>query len=188
MSGRHGGDSAIKREGIGDGAPEKKSDMSGSLGTCVDVLSSQQCFHLRRDADRPAIVRIVERFNAERIAGEKERAFPCVPDRERIHPAKIVDHLRAFLGVKMEQYFGVAVRGELATSCLERRTQRWIVVDLAIEGDAEIAIAAPHRLEAGVREIDNRQAAMGQPDATIFRDPKTLAIGTAIDHGIADRD
>ena len=31
-------------------------------------------------------------------------------------------------------------------------------------------------------------AAMGQPDATIFRDPKTFAIGSAIDHGIADRD
>ena len=80
------------------------------------------------------------------------------------------------------------MRGELATICRERRTKRWIVVDLAIERDAEIAIAAPHRLEACVREIDNRQAAMGQPDATIFRDPKTFAIGSAINHGIADRD
>jgi hypothetical protein len=73
----------------------------------------------------------------------------------------------------------------VATS-LKVGTQFAVVVNLAIEGDAELAVIGGHRLGAAIGEIDNREAAMGKADPSIVRNPESCTIGTAVDHRFAN--
>jgi hypothetical protein len=83
----------------------------------------------------------------------------------------------------MEDDLGVAVRAEARPLALQLRPQLAVVVDLAVEGDGQLAQV--HRLGAGLAQVDDRQAAVGQPRAPVGRHPGGRAVGAAQGHLVA---
>src|SRR5438477_13104613 len=64
--------------------PEKVTDVTGWLRREIDFSTIAQWFDLRGDAEGVAVVRIIERFNSERIAREEETLSLLIPYGERI--------------------------------------------------------------------------------------------------------
>ena len=121
VSGGQVADAAIKRVGRGDVAPEEIADVAGRFGRGVNAAAGQQRFDLRRHAEGLAIVRVIERLDAKRVAREKEGFLP-VPDGKREHAAQFFQHGLAVLRIKVEQNFGVA--GGTEPMCLSVRVRR----------------------------------------------------------------
>ena len=61
----------------------------------------EQRLHLRGRADHPAIVGVVERLDAEGIAGEPEDALALVPKREGEHAAQAREGSLAVAGEEL---------------------------------------------------------------------------------------
>ena len=77
----------------------------------------------------------------------------------------------------MHDDFGVAARVEDVPERLQLRDQLLVVVDLAVEDDDDRAVLVVERLLAG-REVDDRQAAMTEPDARL--EVHALAVRPAV--------
>src|SRR5262245_65904187 len=84
--------------------------------------------------------RVEERLDAEAIAREEERLAITVPEREREHAAKALDAGFAPLFPRVDDHLGVALRAEHVTARHERRDERLLVVDLAVEDDDDARI------------------------------------------------
>ena len=76
MAGGQAADAAIKRVGLGNMAPKKKTDVPGRFRRSVNLAASKQRLDLRRGAESFAIVRPVQRLDAERVAREEKDFFP----------------------------------------------------------------------------------------------------------------
>ena len=109
-----------------------------------------------------------------------------VPDAEREHPAQRVHHLPPAVRVEMQQHLGVALRSEDEALAFQLAAQLAIVVDLAVERDAIAPVGARHRLRAGLRQVDDREAPMREADAAVLRYPHSRAVRTAARHVLAD--
>ena len=80
----------------------------------------------------------------------------------------------------MEQDFGVGVvGGEFVAEGEQLGAQFGVVVDLAVEDHAELAVARPHRLRAA-REVEDREPAEAEEDARFFIVPQPLGIRPAM--------
>ena len=90
------------------------------------------------------------------------------------------------LGVEMQQHLGVGVGAKHAPLGFELAAQFAVVVDFAVERDAQPAISAEHRLGAGIGKVDDGQAPVRQADALVIRDPQAGAVRPAFEHGLAD--
>jgi len=88
----------------------------------------------------------------------------------------------------MKQHLGVATGAEGEAAALEALAQGLVVVDFAVEDDAERAVIGSHRLRARLGGVDDRQPAMGEADAPIGRNPRAGAVGTAHAHRVSDFD
>ena len=64
--------------------------------------------------------------------------------------------------------------------------QYLVVINLAIECNVQAAIGCGHGLCAGFAEVDDREAAVGEADALVRRNPQPGAVRTAGDHRFAD--
>ena len=73
---------------------------------------------------------------------------------------------------------------EYATSHLEVGAQLRKIVDLTVERDDDLPVGAEHRLRAGLRQIDDRQAAVTESDPSVFVRPFAIAVGTARSHRV----
>ena len=73
-------------------SPQKVSDVSCRIGREIDLPAIAQWFYLRGYPYRVAIVRVVERFNPERVAREKDTLSLFIPDDKRVHAAQFVQH------------------------------------------------------------------------------------------------
>ena len=58
------------------------------------------------------------------------------------------------------------------------------IVDLAVVGDDVAAVGRMHRLRAGLRQVDDRQPAMAEPDAGFRVAPAVGAVGAAMGEGV----
>ena len=108
--------------------------------------------------------RVVKRLYPEAVAREKQRLRLLVPQREGEHAAEALHARLAPLLPRVNDDFGVAARMEPVTGGREFRDQRLIVVDLAVEDDADRAVLVVQRLLAR-REIDDRESAVPESDA-----------------------
>ena len=126
---------------------------------------------------------VVERLFAEAVARAEEPPVRAVVDDEGPHAVQPLDEAVAPLAVAVEQHLGVGVVGdEFAAARLQLRAEFGVVVDLAVEDDAELAVARPHRLRAA-GEIDDREAAMAEEDARAFIRPMPVCIRPAMRDG-----
>src|SRR5215471_7001480 len=128
---------AVESEGGGDMAPEEEADVTGRFGRGVNVPTGQQSFDLRGDADGPAVVCVIQRLDAERVAGEEKALLAFVPDGESIHAPELVQHRFAFELVEVQQHFGVTLRGESAAFGLEFQTELAVIVNFAVKGNGK---------------------------------------------------
>jgi hypothetical protein len=118
-TGRHRADAAPHREGLGHAAQQMEADDAGGIGIAADGSAGEQRLGLRGEADRPAVVGVVERLDAVRIAREKHPPLLRIPERESEHPAQIVEHFRTARGVQLQQDFGVRLGREPHAARLE---------------------------------------------------------------------
>ena len=130
--------------------------------------------------------RVVQRLDAERVARQQQGLFGCIPQGKGVHAAQVLQHGRAFGLVQVQQDFGVGFGAEDVALRFELAAQFAVVVDLAVEGDDELAVGAVHRLRAALGEVDDGQAAVAQGDSSVIGEPFALAVGAAGGHVVAD--
>jgi hypothetical protein len=104
-----------------------------------------------------------------------------VPNREGIHAPKFMDHARSMLSVEMQEHFSVGTGAELAAESKELGAKSLVVINFAVESNAQVTVPIPHWLGAGFGKIDDRQAAMGERDSAVWRNPFPCPIWTARD-------
>jgi hypothetical protein len=144
-----------------------------------------QRLELRREGEVAGRVAIVERLDAEAVAGEHEPAPRVVPQRDREHPAQALGEAHAVLLVQMHQHLCVGVRGaEGVAGRLELGAERGVVVDLAVLDHDDAAVLVGDRLVAAL-EVDDRQPPRGQPRAADEHLPR--AVGAAVRERVAHR-
>jgi hypothetical protein len=66
--------------------------------------------------------------------------------------------------------------------CLQLITQVQVVVDFAVEHDAEAIAFVMHRLMAARRQIDDGEPTLGQADVATRRPPRAAIVGTTMRH------
>src|SRR5439155_2933665 len=86
----------------------------------------------------------------------------------------------------MDNDFGV---GMVSAKAVSGRTQfaaqPQVVVDLTIEDNPDGFVLVGHWLSGSSAEVDDRKAAVRQPDAPIWGDPVGTTVRTAMYHGVA---
>ena len=107
---------------------------------------------------------VEQRLDAEAVAGEKQGFAVAVPEGEGEHAAEAVDAALApgFPGV--DDDFGVAAGVEDVAERLQFGDEFLVVVDFAVEDDADALVFVVQRLLAG-GQVDDRQPAVAEPDA-----------------------
>src|SRR5436190_6591068 len=76
------------RERLGNGSGEKKSGRARGIDRARDLASREERLHLRREADRSAVIGEVERLDSVRIARDEQSSRTRVPNHKREHPAQ----------------------------------------------------------------------------------------------------
>jgi hypothetical protein len=93
--------------------------------------------------------------------------FARIPQGKGVHAAQLLQHGRALGLVEVQQHLGVGAGAEDVALRLQLAAQLAVVVDLAVEGDDELAVGTHHGLCAALAEVDDGQAAVAQGDAAI---------------------
>ena len=158
------------------------------LGIARNPAAREQCLDLRGEAKSPAVVCGVERLDAVGVAGKKEFAPHSIPDGEGEHAAQPVHHRGAVARVEVQKRLRIGGRAEARAGSLEFCAQRLVVVDLAVEGDDNIAVHTRHRLGCAIRQVEDRQPPMPKPAAPAGAPPDARPVGSAGAHRIAGRD
>ena len=136
---------------------------------------------------KPAVVLgEIEGFDPHAVAGEKKGPRSRVPYGKGKHPAESREKpLGPPLFVPVEDRLRIRARPEPMTEGLELPPKVVVVVDFSVVRDVNRAVFVRHRLVA-VGEIDDAQAARGEPDAVLHEE--TVVVGApSYANGIARR-
>src|SRR3989442_5216122 len=131
----------------------QRPEIDGAL----DAPERQQGLDLRGEQDALSVPVIEEGLLAETVAHEDKPGRPAVPKRAREHPVEPREGLEPFVDVEGKEHFRVRPRAEHVAPLLELGFQLRVVVDLAVEADAHLAVRRLHRLLAA-RQVDDAQA------------------------------
>ena len=157
------------------------------LDAALAVGVGHQRFQLRGESQTHRSGPDVQRLLAGAVARQEHRRVAQVVEGHGEHAVQPGEHVVSPLPVRGEDHFGIAAGAEGVSQRFELRAEVEEVVDLAVEGDAELARGIEHRLMSGRREVDDRQAAVSKPDATVGGPPESRVIRTAMGHGVAHR-
>ncbi len=132
------------------------------VGAALDVAVGEQRLQLRRER-QPALADVkVERLLAQSIAPQHQPPPGRVPDREREHAAHLADERHPVQAVQLQQHLRVGTRPQDHARVAQLRGQLAEVVDLAVEHQHDLPVAAQHRLVRARRQVDDRQARVAQ--------------------------
>ena len=146
-------------------------DSGRELRVCVERLDFGT-------VDEPvAVLRVVERFDAEDVARADELLSHVVPDGDCEHATQTLEDAHAPFLVTVHDDFGVTVRRELVARRAQLVAQFPEVVDLAVERDGHVSLGVAHGLFAAL-EVDDRQAAETHRDAVV--DVVAVVVGAAV--------
>ena len=115
------------------------------VDAAMDAGDGQQRLHLRGKGQVLAIVMIIQRFDAEGVTREEEGACTGIPDRQRPHPDKARETVRAPLLIGRENDFGIRSGMKVMTERGQFRAQFQIIVDFAVENNPALPIHAAQR-------------------------------------------
>src|SRR5690606_1856168 len=96
---------------------------------------------------------IIERLDAKPVARCKCTSRISFPDNEREHAVEALHARRPPFPVCAQDDFGIAVRKKGVTFRFEFAPKGMMIVDAAVEDDAEPARGIEHRLRRAVAEI-----------------------------------
>ncbi len=94
---------------------------------------SEQRFDLGGKHQTVGDLCVEERLDTEAVTGQKQLATRLIPDRERKHAAQARQDRVFPFAVTAEQHFGVAPAVERVSIRHQLGTERFKVVDLAVE-------------------------------------------------------
>ena len=158
------GEKRVQRDGI---------DLTGRLRIGEDRLQ------LRSEQERPiAERRIVERLDADPVPRQDEPPAGGIEERDREHPSQLLDEALAPLLVEMDDHFGVRARREAVAAGLEALAQEPMVVDLAVENDADVPLLVEDGRIAR-REVDDPEPP--HPEAAPSVEVMSFAVGTTME-------
>ena len=112
---------------------------------------------------------VVERLDAEPVAGSEDRPGLPVEENEREHAVEPGEAVAAPLGVGVEHHLRVGAGGEGVPGGFELVPELAVVVDLAVVHDPVPAVGRAHGLVACGREVQDREATMTEREADIIR-------------------
>ena len=114
-------------------------------------------------------LRVIQRLDAERVAGEDQpaglgRPVPGVVNGDRVHAAQVLDEVGAVLEVQMQRRFAIGPGNENVLA--QSRAQLWSVVDLRVGDQRDPAVAVGLHVEGlfAIVRGDDREAGMDDPD------------------------
>ena len=139
-------------------------------------LSAPQRPRLTGEREARTVDAVVEGLDAEPVARAEERLATGIPDAKRPHAVEPLDAPLAPFAVRRED--DLAVRGGTETMSLRRELlpQLDVVVDLAVVQQLQLTVR--HRLQAGVGEVDDREAQM--PETGRVVDEDAASVRTAV--------
>src|ERR1043165_9273309 len=155
----------------------------------VDVRSDggvlQNGFDLGGEDEAAVALIKVKRFDADAIAHEHELLFGSVPQRDRVITFDVVNEIEAAFFVKVNNRFGIRARSVFVAVRFEADAEFCVVVDLAVEDEPGVLVAAVHRLMTGGGEIDDRQTAKPEAAAMIIKKQVARVVRAAMRHLVA---
>ena len=108
-------------------------------------LRGEHALDLRAEDEAGAVPAVVERLDAQSVAGQHQRPLRGVPDRKTELSVEPVDALLAMLLPLVDDDLGVAAGSELVTASGERGAASLVIVDFSVERDP----AEPSSFESG---------------------------------------
>src|SRR5205823_1390310 len=131
---------------------------------------------LAGEGKQPALGGVVQRLLAKPVAGQEQAAPAAVIDGESEHAVEFQRQFLAPFFPAMDEDFGIGVmRGEFMAAADKLLTQLGVIVEFAVEHDADLAILVPHRLVAACN-IDDRQPPMPEEHTPELVNIKAVAI------------
>src|SRR5205807_955473 len=113
--------------------PKQESGVPRCLRRTPKLTVSEQRLDLGGEEELSAIVIVVQRFDAEGIAGEQESSPGPIPDRKRVHAAQPVHHVFTVFGVQMQKNLGIALRAKHAAPCFKVGPELAVIVNFAVK-------------------------------------------------------
>jgi hypothetical protein len=127
----------------------------------------QQPLDFGSKGKRAGLAPVVERFDADAIARQKQSPTDDVPDGERPHAVEARDATLAPFLVGVEDRFGVGGRGEKVAAASQLASELGGVVDLAVVDNPKRTVLVAHRLMACRTEVHDGQPAVGQEEIVV---------------------
>src|SRR5690349_22955561 len=127
-------------------------------------------------------MRVKQRLLACPISGKKNPLSRGIMNCKGEHSAEMPDAVRIPSPIRLEYYLGVRRGSELVPPRYELFAKLHKVIDFTVKRNAQRPRSVDHRLTASRRKVDNRQAAVTEPNATISREPFAPIVGTAMAH------
>jgi hypothetical protein len=123
--------------------------------------------------------RVVERLDAQSVAGYEQFFAALVPERETEHAAHLLHAAHAVFLVQMNDDLGIRGGIERVAKAFEFAALLGAVVKLAVENYPDRAIFVMYRLATRV-QIDDAQASHTEADTV--GEIKAVVIGASMDH------
>ena len=178
MAGRQLGDAAVDRLRVRDVAIGEVVLDGLVVEVAPQARMHQEGLQLRGEEDRAVRqLRVVERLDAQAVAGQEQHPLPFVPEAEGEHAAEAIDAAFAPFLPGVDDHLGIAMRPEDVAFRLKLPRQFLEVVDLAVVDDDDRAILVEERLLAG-GQIDDREPAVAEADAR--GDVEARIVGSAM--------
>ncbi len=143
-------------------------------------------FDLRGEEEAAALVPEVERLDADAVAREHESFAPLVPECDGEVALYLFDEVEAALLVEVDDGLAVGARVVDVAALLKTFAQLGMVVNLAVEDEPHARpVAAAHRLMAGGREVDDREAAEAETQTAAVEEFRAHVVRPAVRHPVA---
>jgi len=158
---------ALERRARRAGCPEREHLVqAGGIEGAGQLPAREQRLHLGAEVKVAGPLSIIQRQNAEPVAGEQQRSVAPVIDDEGELAVQPVEHRVAPLGVGVQQNLGVAACPEHVATSRQLVFEAGEIEDLAVIHDDEGAVAVRHRLRAP-REVDDTEPRVREADALV---------------------
>ena len=117
-------------------------------------------FNLRAEDKCAAVPTIVNRLDAQPVAGAKQKAAAAVPNGKGKHAPQMPHALAAVFFVEVNNRFSVAATVVAMAFGFQVGAERLVVVDFSVEDDPNVAVFVGQRLMAGLH-VDDAQPPHG---------------------------
>jgi hypothetical protein len=138
---------------------------------------------LAREGEQGVLSGVIEGLLAEPISGEEKLPAAPIEDREGEHSIETRGELLAPLLEAVNEDFSIrVVCPEDVAARLEVTPEISMIVDLAIENNADRLILIPHRLRAAL-DVDDRQSPVAEVNPSFGINEQPFAVGPSMAKG-----